>query len=297
MRFERGPSVIDATRRFRWAQQAQPTLHRYGGQCPPDIARFSKGPIMAKKAAAAQTTAAQAHTGQAATAQAHTAQANAAQVFSPRPEFSARAVVNSMQQYEALWQRAKDDPDGFWGELASEELHWFKPFDKVLDWKEPNAKWFVGGKMNVSYNCLDRHLTTPRRNKAAIIWEGEPGDTRTLTYQQLHREVCKFANVLKTLGIKTGDSRHDLHADDPRAGHRHAGLCPDRRDALGHLRRLLRRRHRRPQQRRQAPRSSSPPTAAGGAARKCRSRPTSMRPSRNRPPSRSASCCGAAATT
>jgi acetyl-CoA synthetase len=84
-------------------------------------------------------------------------------------------------------------------------LHWFKPFEKTLDWKEPFAEWFVGGKTNVSYNCLDRHLTTDRRNKAAIIWEGEPGDERTLTYQQLHREVCKFANVLKSLGVKAGD--------------------------------------------------------------------------------------------
>jgi acetyl-CoA synthetase len=147
----------------------------------------------------------QAGSAQAHSAQAHPAQAQTAQVFAPRPEFSARAVVNSMQQYEALWQRAKDDPEGFWGELAHEELHWFEPFAQALDWKEPFAKWFVGGRTNVSHNCLDVHLSTPRRNKAAIIWEGEPGDTRTLTYQQLHIEVCKFANVLKSLGLKKGD--------------------------------------------------------------------------------------------
>ena len=99
---------------------------------------------------------------------------------------------------------AKDDPEGFWAEQA-ESLHWFKRWDKVLDWNEPHAQWFVGGKLNASYNCLDRHLAGPRRNKAAIIWEGEPGDSRVLTYQMLHREVCKFANVLKGLGIKPGD--------------------------------------------------------------------------------------------
>src|SRR5262249_49535958 len=103
-----------------------------------------------------------------------------------------------------LWNRAKADLEGFWAEQAK-ELHWFKPFDKVLEWNEPFAKWFVGGKTNASYNCLDLHLTTARRNKAAILWEGEPGDTRVLTYQMLHREVSRFANVLKSLGIKQGD--------------------------------------------------------------------------------------------
>ena len=103
-----------------------------------------------------------------------------------------------------MWHRAKDDPAGFWGEMAA-NLHWFRKWDKVLDGPMPNTKWFVGGKINASYNCLDRHLTTWRKNKAAIIWEGEPGDSRVLRYQDLHREVCRFANVLKKLGIKTGD--------------------------------------------------------------------------------------------
>ena len=138
----------------------------------------------------------------------------------------------------------------------------------------PNTKWFVGGKINASYNCLDRHLTTWRKNKAAIIWEGEPGDTRVLRYQDLHREVCRFANVLKKLGDQDGRPRHALHADDPRAGDRHAGLCADRRHAFDHLRRLQRRRHRRPQQRRPGEAGRSRPTAAGGAARKCRSKQT-----------------------
>jgi len=103
-----------------------------------------------------------------------------------------------------MWSRAKDDPAGFWGEMAA-NLSWFRKWDKVLDGAMPNTKWFVGGKINASYNCLDRHLSTWRKNKAALIWEGEPGDSRVLRYQDLHREVCRFANVLKKLGIKTGD--------------------------------------------------------------------------------------------
>jgi acetyl-CoA synthetase len=125
-------------------------------------------------------------------------------LFPPSPDFAARAHIKNLNEYEKLWQRAKDDPEGFWGEQAK-ELSWFKPWHKVLTWNEPFAQWFVGGQINVSYNCLDRHLTGPRKNKAAIIWEGEPGDSRVLRYQDLHREVCKFANVLKSLGIKKGD--------------------------------------------------------------------------------------------
>ena len=91
------------------------------------------------------------------------------------------------------------------GAASPNELHWFKKWDKVLEWNHPWAKWFVGGQINLSYNCLDRHVQTARKNKAAIIWESEPGEVRTLTYQQLHREVQKFANVLKSLGVKKGD--------------------------------------------------------------------------------------------
>lgn len=125
-------------------------------------------------------------------------------VFPPSAEFSAQAHVKSLAEYETLWQRARDQPEAFWAEQA-DELHWFKRWDKVLEWKEPHAQWFVGGKINASYNCLDRHLTAARKNKAAIVWEGEPGDTRVLRYQDLHREVCKFANVLKGQGVKAGD--------------------------------------------------------------------------------------------
>jgi acetyl-CoA synthetase len=125
-------------------------------------------------------------------------------VFEPPREFSARARIKSFAEYEQLYRKAEDDPEGFWAEMA-QELDWFKPWDKVLEWNPPFAKWFVGGRTNIAHNCLDRHLTTARKNKAAIIWEGEPGDERVLTYQTLHREVCKFANVLKGIGVKTGD--------------------------------------------------------------------------------------------
>jgi acetyl-CoA synthetase len=124
--------------------------------------------------------------------------------FPPPPEFAARAHVRSLADYERLRQRAQADPEGFWAEQA-ETLDWFRRWDRVLVWNEPHAQWFPGGKLNASFNCLDRHLTGPRKNKAAIVWEGEPGDTRVLRYQDLHREVCKFANVLKGLGVRAGD--------------------------------------------------------------------------------------------
>jgi acetyl-CoA synthetase len=124
--------------------------------------------------------------------------------FPPPSDFAAQANIRSEEQYQQMWTRAKEDPAGFWGDMAA-NLDWFKKWDKVLDGAMPNTKWFVGGKINLSYNCLDRHLLGPNKNKAAIIWEGEPGDTRVLRYQDLHREVCKFANVLKKLGVQTGD--------------------------------------------------------------------------------------------
>ncbi len=132
-------------------------------------------------------------------------------VFKPSKEFSKQAHIGSMAQYKKLYKHSIDDPEGFWGEQAEKELTWFKPWSKVLQWKAPNAKWFVGGQTNVSVNCLDRFLDSEKANQAAIIWEGEPaapgipGEERTLTYRQLHREVCQFANVLKARGIKKGD--------------------------------------------------------------------------------------------
>ncbi len=120
--------------------------------------------------------------------------------FPPLPAFQQQANVNDPDVYE----EASRDPEGFWARFA-EELHWFKKWDKVLEWDPPYAKWFLGGKINVSYNCLDRHVATARRNKAALIWEGEPGDRQVYTYWDLYREVCKFANALKSLGVKKGD--------------------------------------------------------------------------------------------
>ncbi len=125
-------------------------------------------------------------------------------VFPPSPEFSRNAHIQSPEAYEAICRRAAEDPEGFWAGIAS-QLHWFEPWKKVLEWDMPFAKWFVGGKTNISYNCIDRHLDGPRKNKVAILWEGEPGDVRALSYEMLHREVCRFANVLKSLGLKAGD--------------------------------------------------------------------------------------------
>jgi acetyl-CoA synthetase len=132
-------------------------------------------------------------------------------VFAPPKDFSQHAHLGSLAQYRRLYAESIKQPEKFWGRQARNELVWFKPWKKVLQWKLPYAKWFVGGKLNVSFNCLDRHLNTPTANKAALIWEGEPagpgnvGEERTLTYRQLHREVCLFANVLKRHGIKKGD--------------------------------------------------------------------------------------------
>src|SRR5438270_7936298 len=126
-------------------------------------------------------------------------------VFPPNPDFSKRAHVKSIDDYRALYQRAAEKPEEFWGELAERELHWFQKWSHVFEWNPPFAKWFTGGKINASYNCLDRHLTTHRKNKVAILWEGEPGDQRQISYQELHRLVCRFANVLKARGLKTGD--------------------------------------------------------------------------------------------
>ena len=129
---------------------------------------------------------------------------NEQRVFPPSEEFSSKARIKSMADYERLYEEADRDPEGFWGKIAG-ELDWSKPWTKVLEWEVPWAKWFCGGELNLSHNCLDRHVASWRKNKAAIIWEGEPGEIRTLTYQQLLSEVSKCANVLKSLGVKKGD--------------------------------------------------------------------------------------------
>jgi acetyl-CoA synthetase len=120
--------------------------------------------------------------------------------FPPPPAFQAEAHARS----EDVYDRAEEDFEAWW-EGWARELHWFREWDRVLEWDPPHAKWFQGGTLNVSYNCLDRHLDGPRRNKAALIWEGEPGDVRVMTYYGLHRRVAKFAHVLRNLGVERGD--------------------------------------------------------------------------------------------
>jgi acetyl-CoA synthetase len=132
-------------------------------------------------------------------------------IFPPPKEFARRAHIKSLAQYRKLYRESIQSPEKFWSQQAKEELVWFKRWTRALKWEEPYAKWFIGGQLNVSYNCLDRHLDTARANKAALIWEGEPaapgkpGEQRTFTYKQLHHEVCLFGNVLKRNGIKKGD--------------------------------------------------------------------------------------------
>jgi acetyl-CoA synthetase len=127
-------------------------------------------------------------------------------VFAPPEELAATAQIGSLEAYRELAARVEADPDSFWGEQAREHLHWFTPFQQVLDWSHPPfARWFEGGTTNVAYNCLDRHLDGPRAEQTALIWEGEPGDVRTFTYRQLHAEVGKAANALRSLGIGKGD--------------------------------------------------------------------------------------------
>ena len=175
----------------------------------------------------------------------------------------------------SVFNSARKNPQAFWAK-AAKELDWFKPWKKVLEWELPWAKWFIGGKINASYNCLDRHVNSGRKNKAAIIWEGEPGDERVLTYRDVWREVNKFANVLKRLGVKKGD-RVCLYM----------GMVPELVIAMHACNRIgaphsvvfggfsaeaLRDRINDAQQR-----CWSPPTAAIGAARLCRSRKTPTR--------------------
>ena len=129
------------------------------------------------------------------------------QFYEPPDGVKLRAYIKNMDEYKKLYQKSINDVEGFWGEMA-EQLDWYKKWDKVLEWdfNKPEVKWFLGGKLNASYNCLDRHLNSWRSNKVALIWQGEPlEENRVFTYQQLHYHVCKFANVLKKFGVKKGD--------------------------------------------------------------------------------------------
>ncbi|RCL53551.1 MAG: acetate--CoA ligase [Synechococcus sp. MED-G71] len=129
-----------------------------------------------------------------------------ARVFPPPVALAETAQLGSLEAYQSLWDEVNADPDAFWGQQAREQLHWFKPFETVLDWSNPPfARWFEGGTTNLSYNCLDRHLEGPRADKTALIWEGEPGDVRRFSYRELHAEVCKAANALRSLGIGKND--------------------------------------------------------------------------------------------
>ena len=156
--------------------------------------------------------------------------------FPPSAEFVAQANATP-----SLYEEAERDFEAFWAQLARERIAWDEPFETTLEWDLPFAKWFVGGKLNVAYNCVDRHVEAGLGDKVAYHWIGEPGDTRTITYADLQREVSKAANAL--LGARRRDRRpgRDLHADDPGAADRDARLRPDRRAAHGGLRRLLRR--------------------------------------------------------
>jgi acetyl-CoA synthetase len=125
-------------------------------------------------------------------------------VFPPPEDFAKRAHIRSMAEYEEIYRRSVADPEAFWAE-AARELHWFKPWEKVLDWNLPWAKWFVGGAINLCYNCVDRHVENGRAEKTAILWEGEPGEVRRLSYRELQADVQRFANALRCLGIRKGD--------------------------------------------------------------------------------------------
>jgi len=126
-------------------------------------------------------------------------------LYEPSASFSSKAHVKNIEEYRELFRQARQDPDAFWADVATREIHWFQKWTEVLKWEPPNAQWFVGAKTNVSYNCLDRHVHSHRKNKVAILWEGEPGEERAITYQELLRLVSRFANVLKSRGYKAGD--------------------------------------------------------------------------------------------
>ena len=202
----------------------------------------------------------------------------------PVPELVRKtAYINSFDEYQKMWEQSINDPDGFWLKQA-DMLTWFKKPTKSLEyiWDTKNRKiehtWFADGEFNVSVNCLDRHLGTPTAKKTAIIWQGDDdARMKKLTYEQLHKEVCKFANVLKAKGIKKGDRVAHLHADGAGAGDRDAGLHPDRRDSLHRLRRLLAPTPSATASTTRNARCSSPPTSRCAAASTSSSRPSPTR--------------------
>lgn len=152
--------------------------------------------------------------------------------FPPSDAFKASALTSD----SSLYDEANADFEAFWARQARELITWQKPFTKVLEWDLPFAKWFSDGQLNMSENCLDRHVEAGKGDKVAYHWEGEPGDTRTVTYAELLTEVKKFANVLKGLGLEKGDRGRDLHAHDSRTSDCDACVQSYRRGSLGHLR-------------------------------------------------------------
>src|ERR1043166_3902168 len=137
--------------------------------------------------------------------------AGASEKYPPPGDFSAKAHIVSLADYERMYRRSIEQPEAFWGEVAA-DFHFYKKWDRVLDWQPPFAKWFAGGTTNISYNCLERQIARGRGNHTAILWQGEPvgaggqpKDIRRISYQQLLSEVCRFANALRTLGVKSGD--------------------------------------------------------------------------------------------
>ena len=149
----------------------------------------------------------------------------------PPEEFSKRAHVKSLDEYRKMHERALQDPEGFWGEQAK-MLDWFEAPKRTLEWNLPHAKWFVGGKLNVSYNCLDRHLEE-NANKPALLWEAEDGSKLEFTYAELHQRVCRIRQCARVHWRQSGRRGHHLSSHDSRIAHRHAGVRAHRRDALG----------------------------------------------------------------
>ena len=200
-------------------------------------------------------------------------------IYSVPGEWKSRAYVDDAK-YRAMYERSLKDPNGFWAEEAK-RLYWYKAPTKIKNTSyapdNVSIKWFEDGVTNVSYNCIDRHLGK-RANQTAIIWEGDdPKDDKKITYQELHDETCRMANILRNRNVSEGRPRHHLHADDPRGRLRDARLRAYRRDPFGGVRRLLAR-TRLPAASRTASRtSSSRPTRACAADARCRSRPMSMR--------------------
>src|SRR5690606_9652612 len=125
--------------------------------------------------------------------------------FAPSASFRSTAHLSDAAEFQRLYRQSLDEPDKFWGAAARELLHWFEPFDTVMEWDEPHVKWFAGGKTNLAYNCLDLQIERGHANKVAFFWEGEPGDKRAITYGQLLEEVSRFANVLRSKGVGLGD--------------------------------------------------------------------------------------------